>query len=50
MIPGITKENPHWEVTNTEAMIEPRMFPIEVCEFHIPMIRPRLFIHKYHNW
>lgn len=42
MSPGTMKDIPHADETKTPAMREPRMFPTEVCEFHTPMMNPRL--------
>lgn len=42
MIPGTMKDIPQADETKTPAMREPRMFPTEVCEFHTPMMKPRL--------
>lgn len=44
MIPGTMKDIPQADETKTPAMREPRMFPTEVCEFHTPMMKPRLLI------
>lgn len=42
MSPGTMKDNPHAEETKAPAMRDPKMFPTEVCEFHTPMMNPRL--------
>lgn len=42
MMPGTMKDMPQAVETNAPAMSEPRMFPTEVCEFHTPMMNPRL--------
>lgn len=47
MIPGTMKDIPQADETKTPAMREPRMFPTEVCEFHTPMMKPRLQTHKH---
>lgn len=44
MIPGTMKDIPQADETKRPAMREPRMFPTEVCEFHTPMMKPRLLI------
>lgn len=46
MIPGTMKDIPQADETKTPAMREPRMFPTEVCEFHTPMMNPRLLVGK----
>lgn len=46
MIPGTMKDIPQADETKTPAMREPRMFPTEVCEFHTPMMKPRLLVEK----
>lgn len=46
MIPGTMKDIPQADETKTPAIREPRMFPTEVCEFHTPMMKPRLLIEK----
>lgn len=42
MMPGTMKDMPQAVETNAPAMSEPRMLPTEVCEFHTPMMNPRL--------
>lgn len=42
MMPGTMKDKPQLEETQYPAIREPRMFPTDVCEFHRPMMRPRL--------
>lgn len=40
--PGATNDRPHCSFTQTPAIREPRMLPTDVCEFQMPMMRPRL--------
>lgn len=42
MIPGTMNDQPQALFTKIPAIRDPRMFPTEVCEFQIPMIKPRL--------
>ena len=42
MIPGTIKDQPQAVFTKIPAISEPKMFPTEVWEFQIPMIKPRL--------
>ena len=44
MKPGTTKDHPQGpsQVAQMEGMMVPRMLPMDVCMFHIPIIRPRL--------
>lgn len=42
MIPGTTNDQPHSESAKIPGIIEPKMFPTEVWEFHSPIIKPRL--------
>ena len=42
MSPGTMKERPQAVETKAPAISDPKMFPTDVCEFHTPMINPRL--------
>lgn len=41
-IPGTINDNPHLYSTKYPASKEPMIFPIEVCEFQIPNINPKI--------
>ena len=38
--PGTTNDNPQFVLTKYPAKSPPTIFPIDVCEFHIPNTRP----------
>lgn len=42
IIPGTIKDQPHAVFTKIPAIRDPKMFPTDVWEFQIPIIRPRL--------
>lgn len=37
----------HWPLAHIPAIAEPSIFPTDVCEFHMPITKPRL--QKKHN-
>ena len=42
IIPGTTKLKPQDDATKADAITDPIIFPKDVWEFQIPMIKPRL--------
>lgn len=46
MIPGTMKDSPHAFETQMPAIKDPKIFPTDVCEFQMPMIKPRLARNK----
>ena len=55
MMPGTMKDHPHGPSAQTPGMTAPRMLPTDVCEFHRPMMAPRLgndkhILHASKSW
>jgi hypothetical protein len=42
IIPGTMKDKPQLYSTNAPAISDPSILPIDVCEFHKPITKPRL--------
>ena len=48
MAPGTINDSPQLSSTKAAGITVPRMFPTDVCEFHTPMIKPRLQHNVHH--
>ena len=42
IMPGTMKDKPQADATNADATTDPIILPKEVCEFQMPIIKPRL--------